>query len=250
MSEFDRVSHEKEFPEAAFDVATTVELSNGQVLLLGHTGFGDFRLQLASARGEHGESLYRRGDESTRSPQLAAYHSVEPSILAHTLLQLARGKTRDELSIIVVDILDRESYVQTAPLRYPGHSVDASIDRRYDKVYSQLPALLIGEVPLEMMPLTIHEEGSLEGHLYHRPEGILITDEQWDDDFEVVSEEGADDDEADFDLESLPKKELIIAELSNEDLPAFAAALIATARTDFGRVKHQDLVATVLSITS
>jgi hypothetical protein len=81
--------------------------------------------------------------------------------------------------------------------------------------------------------------------MYHHDDGILITDERFDDDAEWPD---VDDDEIEDDAIEFPKKEFEIISLSNEDLPAFAAALIATARTDYGRVKHADMIATLRSL--
>jgi hypothetical protein len=222
----------EQYPSVYFDIATEVTLHNGNGLLLGHTILGDFCMQQTPT------------EETPDTRTLLMYHSQEPTVLAHVLLHIAEGYSRDERQALVDAILEREAAIVVGEMRYPHRNPDESIDRQYDKSRTELGAVIDQSMEIGTLSL-YHETPELHGHMYHHDDGILITDERFDDDAEWPD---VDDDEIEDDAIEFPKKEFEIISLSNEDLPAFAAALIATARTDYGRVKHADMIATLRSL--
>lgn len=209
-------------------VSSHVELADNTEIILGHDYFGDFTLQGPSAV------------DQSRPNRLYAYHSVEPAILSHVVWQIIRSQPPGQTAEIVDTILDLENQIQVGPLRYPGRDRDASIDRQYDKTSHLLVDLLATNDQVAIPRLAISKKGSLNGYLNHQNDGIVITDEQWDDDAaQELSYQGA------YQIDKLPRREIEIVKISNSDLPNFAAALIASARTDYGRVKHSDMILTL-----
>lgn len=229
MSERAPLSYKNEkYDKLSFDVASSVTLHDGGELLFGHTVLGDFRLQAAPS------------PDNPQPRQLFAYHSVEPSMLAHVLRHIIHSNPSKTSEDIVKDVLALEAAMPVGELRYPARAIDESVDRQHSKAFPLNWLLPINDDD-STPTLYIGHEGRLTGHMYFHGEGILITDEEWDDnaEFEV--------DEEDFKIDDLPRIEIEVAHIDNEDLPAFAAALIATARTDYGRVKYQDMIDTLLS---
>lgn len=212
MSELSNQPFEQEDAGVDFRIASRLTLKNGNELLLGHEFFGDFRLQVNSS------------DPDVEVTQLQAYHSVEPTILAHTIAQIIRSDPDRDIDEIVDDIFAREQATVVGELKYPDIDPDESMDRQYNKTF---PLSRASASTDDLPRLNIGHEDRLQGYMYHEKDGVRITDQRLDENFEVVERE--------------------VAKIDNEDLPNFAAALIATARTDYGRVKHSDMVDTLRS---
>jgi hypothetical protein len=230
MSEFTPTSREK-YPDLGFSVATTVPLQDGGELLLGHTALGDFCLQPAPT------------SEEPKPKTLLLYHSQEPRILAHTLLHMVRGSSPEARAAFVAAIEEDERQIEVGPLRYPHRNIDESIDRRYDKSFKRY---YIEEADDDAMrPLELTRDGysgNLKTRLYRQEDGILFTEEDYDDE---VDTELLDDEDGFSIPEKLSTVESRVLFITNEDLPAFATALIASARTDYGRVSHADMIQTL-----
>lgn len=207
------------YQEKLFNVSSTVNIGNDTNLLMGHDMMGDF---------------YIRAGLNKRAPLLSVYHSNEPTLLAHAGLQLSQHNGDINIIDLAESILKKE---KTWPVSQPHYVTwqqadQESADRSYDKVYKSL-AWLARDASLSLPDgIMFHEDRLLQATIHHTENGIRISDENWDDEFSLSGPD--------------IKRHFVVATIDNEHLPDFAAALVATSRTDYGRVKHSDMIDTLL----